>query len=269
MLRTIRKIYNKIFEKGKLMKISTGLTDLDKKLNGGFDCPSVVTIGARPAMGKSALLHGILREMTKNKINFALFSLDCSKAQIAEREEKFYRDEINIPQERIFYLDSIAKIISLMRYLSQDGVKVFAIDYIQLLMNYSNEPYQECSNILNLLKIASLELNVLIILTSQLSRKVEERVSHRPRLTDLKDSGAIEEVSDLVLLILRRAYYDANDKPGRAEIIIEKNRFGQVGSVDLCFDSERISFGNFYPISLSKEEEQEAIERCFTQFMPA
>jgi replicative DNA helicase len=99
-----------------------------------------------------------------------------------------------------------------------------------------------------MLKTRARELNIPIICASQLSRKVEDRAGHRPMMSDLRESGSIEQDADIVIFLLRREYYDPNDKPGMAEVIVGKNRHGGVGSVQLTFVKELVQFRNYTPL---------------------
>jgi replicative DNA helicase len=120
----------------------------------------------------------------------------------------------------------------------------------------------EISEISRLLKNLARELNIPVLCLSQLSRKVEERQGHRPMMSDLRESGSIEQDSDIVMFLLRREYYDPYDKPGQAELIIAKNRHGGVGSVALTFRKELAQFANFTPANIKANEE------AFAAFSP-
>jgi replicative DNA helicase len=132
------------------------------------------------------------------------------------------------------------------------------IDYLQLISGSgtmrSQESRQiEISEISRLLKTLARELNIPILCLSQLSRKVEERQGHRPMMSDLRESGSLEQDSDLVLFLLRREYYDPYDKPGMAELIIAKNRHGAIGNIDLVFRKEFAQFRDYIPIKGEKD----------------
>jgi replicative DNA helicase len=130
------------------------------------------------------------------------------------------------------------------------GIGMLVIDYLQLITGSGSFRTQESrqneiSEISRLLKNLARELNVPILCLSQLSRKVEERQGHRPMMSDLRESGSIEQDSDIVMFLLRREYYDPHDKPGMAELIVAKNRHGGVGSVNLTFRKEIAKFENY------------------------
>jgi replicative DNA helicase len=144
------------------------------------------------------------------------------------------------------------------------GIGFLMIDYLQLISgggSYRNveNRQNEISEISRMLKNLARELNIPVLCLSQLSRKVEERVGHRPVMSDLRESGSLEQDADLVFFLLRREYYDPNDKPGMAELIVAKNRHGGIGSVNLTFRKEIAQFANYKSIealtrSYPKEE---------------
>ena len=139
------------------------------------------------------------------------------------------------------------------------GIGLLIIDYLQLISgsgsNRTTENRQnEISEISRMLKNLARELNIPIICLSQLSRKVEERQGHRPMMSDFRESGSIEQDSDIVMFLLRREYYDPNDKPGMAELIVAKNRHGGVGRVSLLFEKNMHSLSITLPSNMMLEE---------------
>jgi replicative DNA helicase len=114
----------------------------------------------------------------------------------------------------------------------------------------------EISEISRLLKNLARELNIPILCLAQLSRKVEERPGHRPQMSDLRESGSIEQDADIVMFLLRREYYDPNDKPGMAELIVAKNRHGAVGNINLTYRKELAQFANYTPIRAHFPDEE-------------
>jgi replicative DNA helicase len=133
------------------------------------------------------------------------------------------------------------------------GIGLLVIDYLQLISGSGSSRNQESrqneiSEISRMLKNLARELNIPVLCLSQLSRKVEERQGHRPMMSDLRESGSIEQDSDIVMFMLRREYYDPMDKPGMAEIIVAKNRHGGVGSVNLTYRKEIVQFANYTPM---------------------
>jgi replicative DNA helicase len=133
------------------------------------------------------------------------------------------------------------------------NIGFLVVDYLQLLSGSgvyraSESRQLEISEISRNMKNLARELNIPILCLSQLSRKVEERQGHRPLMSDLRESGSLEQDSDLIMFLLRREYYDPMDKPGMAELIVAKNRHGGIGSVNLAFRKEIAQFANFAPL---------------------
>jgi len=116
-----------------------------------------------------------------------------------------------------------------------------------------------------MLKNLARELNVPIICGSQLSRKVEERAGHRPMMSDLRESGSIEQDSDIVTFLLRPEYYDPHNKPGLGELIVAKNRHGKVGSINLTYRKECVQFANYSPIDMAANADN---DEAFSAFSP-
>lgn len=215
------------------MKISTGFKSFDKCTEGGIECPSLIALGGRPGMGKTFFLLTLCLNWEEQKIPYMFISLELSKKQMNKRTDN------QIPEQYLWDSKDFANVDVLCEFIADTSksVKIFVIDYIQLLPKGKYpEPYIEMSEIMNKLKLCSIRNDVCIIISSQLSRKVEDRPRSRPYLYDFRDSGVIEESSDLVLLLYRRDYYDSNDRPNEAEIIVAKNRFGNTASFRLLFD---------------------------------
>jgi replicative DNA helicase len=260
--------------------ISTHFADLDKMLN-GFNNSNLMILAARPAMGKTALALNMAENICfKNRLPVGIFSLEMSADQLVHRlicshsevesdkiktgnlsGMEFQRivASINEMQQHQMIIDDqpglkITDLRARARRMKESfGVGFLVIDYLQLLSgsgSFRNQESRqvEISEISRLLKNLARELNIPILCLSQLSRKVEERQGHRPMMSDLRESGSIEQDSDIVMFLLRREYYDANDKPGMAELIVGKNRHGAVGSVNLTFRKEIAQFANYTPI---------------------
>ena len=139
------------------------------------------------------------------------------------------------------------------------NIELLIVDYLQLLsgsnsFRSSESRQNEISEISRLLKNIARELDIPVICCSQLSRKVEERTGHRPMMSDLRESGSIEQDADVIMFMLRRDYYDPMDKPGLAEVIVAKNRHGQIGDVSLTFRKELAKFANYSPEFIVEEE---------------
>lgn len=153
------------------------------------------------------------------------------------------------------------------------NIGLLIIDYLQLITGSGSFRGQEnrqneISEISRLLKNLARELNIPVICLSQLSRKVEERQGHRPMMSDLRESGSIEQDSDIVMFLLRREYYDPNDKPGMAELIVAKNRHGAVGNINLTWRKEIGQFANYAPMKFQGGVPEEELDRAFSAFSP-
>jgi replicative DNA helicase len=263
-----RRQYYKKQGKPFMTGIPTGFLDLDRETT-VLEETNLVVIAARPAMGKTALAINIANHVCIDQQRpIAIFSLEMGADQLVERflalrtgiaGEKIKRgilsdlDFFKLKQEeevlrsaKLFVHDqncaSITQIAAKARRLKEEeGIALYIVDYLQLMQGggRSESRQYEVAEISRKLKLLAMELKTPFICISQLSRKVEERQGHRPMMSDLRDSGQIEQDSDVVIFIQRRDYYDPNDKPGMAELIVAKNRNGgATPSFPLHFDGK-------------------------------
>ncbi|MDP1879996.1 MAG: replicative DNA helicase [Parachlamydiaceae bacterium] len=286
-------------EEAGITGVPSHFVDFDKMIN-GLNKSNLIILAARPAMGKTALAINIAENVCfKSHIPVGIFSLEMSAEQLVHRiicsQAEVESDKIktgningseyqrivgavNNMQGHVMIIDDQAglKITDLRararRMKESYGIGFLVIDYLQLISgsgaNKTMESRQnEISEISRLLKNLARELNIPILCLSQLSRKVEDRQGHRPQLSDLRESGSIEQDSDIVTLLLRREYYDPNDKPGMAELIVAKNRHGGVGTVNLTFRKEFAQFANYTYMKHGMELDPEA-EMAFSEFSP-
>ncbi len=256
--------------------------DLDRMIN-GLNNSNLIILAARPAMGKTAFALNIAENVCfKSNLPVGIFSLEMTAEQLLHRlicsQAEVESDKIRTGaltgndfqrivsavahmQNRTMVIDDqpglkITDLRARARRMKETyGIRLLVIDYLQLISgsgsNRTMENRQnEISEISRMLKTLARELNIPIICLSQLSRKVEDRTGHRPMMSDLRESGSLEQDSDIVMLMLRREYYDPNDKPGMAEIIVAKNRHGSVGSVHLTFIKELAQFRNHTPLRM-------------------
>ena len=233
--------------------IGTGLRNIDRIIDGVAGGEMIVLAG-RPSMGKSALALQIAINMASSGLSILFFSLEMSFRALIERALK---------QKQVTSLKSLdvvlhkngqtpEKQIAFIRTRKQTHkLDVVFIDYLQLMTtgSKSENRVQEISTISRKLKLAAVSEDVPIIALSQLNRAVENRDKHRPRLSDLRESGAIEQDADVVLLINREDYYRRNENPnapidGNTEVIIAKNRRGPTGIAELVFLDEKVTFGD-------------------------
>lgn len=243
------------------MKISTNFKDIDALIE-GLECPLLVAIGGRPGMGKSFFLLNLCLQWDKELIKYKFVSLEMTKDQIYKKMKNKIKIENFLDSRTIHDIDEFCHFVR-----QNTDTKIFILDYLQLLNTgkYA-DIYEEVSDIMNRLKRCSLENEVCIIFSSQLSRKVEERQGHRPCFSDFRDSGVIEENCDLILFLLRRDYYDVNDKPGICEVIVAKNRFGNIGILNLNFDRNTGMYDECK--NLKKKNFSSENELAFSTFIP-
>ena len=267
----IRYIYN---HPNETTGVRTALIDLDKALN-GLQKSDLILLAARPSMGKTALALNIATNAAAKEKVVAIFSLEMSKNQLIDRilssesgvnsfslktgnlTNKEMNSLINvaITLERYkMYIDDTAGITlmemrSKVRRLKQEcGLDLLVIDYLQLMQGGRQENrQQEISEISRNLKALARELDVPILALSQLSRSVEMRAEKKPQLSDLRESGSLEQDADIVMFLYRDEYYNRDDTGNQniAELIIAKNRNGPTTSIRLQFQKEIMKFQNF------------------------
>lgn len=264
-------------DSGKLRGIPSGFIDLDKIL-GGLQKSDLVILAARPSMGKTSLALDIIRHVgVEERKPVAIFSLEMSKDQLVDRllsaqsgvnlfkirsgqlndnDFELLGEAMGALSEAPIYIDdaSGANIMEVRtkarRLQTEHGISLLVIDYLQLMQGRSSSGsdnrVQEVSEISRNLKILARELNVPVLALSQLSRGVENRPDKVPQLSDLRESGSIEQDADVVMFIYREDMYKGREsrRPNVAEIHIKKHRNGPVGEIDLYFDGEKASFKN-------------------------
>lgn len=274
--------------------ISSGLIDLDKMIN-GLNKSNLMILAARPAMGKTALAVNIAEHVCfKLNMPVGIFSLEmgaeqlvhriiCSQSEVSsdnivkgsitgDEYQKIYSVVQKLKPDTMVIEDQgglkITELRSRARRMKEAyGIKFLVIDYLQLLSGSGNfkgaENRQgEVSEISRMLKNLAKELNIPILCLSQLSRKVEERTDKRPLMSDLRESGSIEQDADIVMFLFREEYYDSNNHPGEAKLIISKNRHGGTGTIKLIFRKEITRFENYTDV----ENEMENIKKYEEQF---
>ena len=281
VINALTKIETAAKSAGTVTGIPTGFIDLDYKLS-GFQPSDLILVAARPSMGKTAFVLNIAQYMAFRKDRcVAIFSLEMSKEQLVNRLfslesqvdaqalrtgkmkdsdwDKLIEGAGIVGKSRMIIDDTPSISISELRskcrkYKLEFGLDCVMIDYLQLMsggVGRKNESrQQEISDISRSLKALARELNVPVVALSQLSRAVESRPDKRPMLSDLRESGAIEQDADVVMFIYRDEYYNKDSEyKNQAEIIIAKQRNGPVGTVNLAWLGQYTKFAN-----LSREE---------------
>lgn len=266
---------------GKEGAINTGFTGIDGKL-GGLKPGDMVILAARPSMGKTALTLNFCLNVAETGKNVAIFSLEMSKEQLTDRmiaatmgvdSWKLHKGELEDEEfakmgdalERLsrsnIYIDdspggNLMEIKSKARRLKMEsGVDFLVIDYLQLMGgNNPMNRVQEISEISRGIKSLARELQVPVLALSQLSRAVESRTTKEPILSDLRESGSIEQDADVVMMLYREDYYDEfTENKGITNVFVRKNRNGPVGQADLKFEKK---FQKFYDVETSREYEE-------------
>ena len=257
--------------RGEVVGVPTGFRDLDE-ITGGLQQSDLIILAARPSVGKTSFVLSLAYNVaTRNQRTVGIFSLEMSRDQLVQRllsmdtkidthrlrtghvgeaELQVVMDSMGRLAAVPIYIEdtpglSIMEVRSKARRLqSQAGVDLIIIDYLQLMAGKRSENrVQEVSEISRGLKALAREINVPVIALSQLSRAVEGRTSHVPMLSDLRESGSIEQDADIVMFIYREELYDANtDKKGIAELHIAKHRNGPIGVVPMRFDAATTRF---------------------------
>ncbi len=276
VLNALDRIEKASKSKGTVTGIPTGFLDLDYKLS-GLQPSDLVLVAARPSMGKTAFVLNIAQHVAfKTNRSVAVFSLEMSKEQLVNRLfslesqvdsqslrtgnlkdsdwEKLIESAGIIGKSKLIIDDtpgiSVTELRSKCRkYKLEYDLELIIIDYLQLMSGSigkrSDSRQQEISEISRSLKAIARELNVPVIALSQLSRAVEQRPDHRPMLSDLRESGAIEQDADVVMFIYRDDYYNKDtDTPNQAEIIIAKQRNGPIGTINLAWLPDYTKFAN-------------------------
>jgi replicative DNA helicase len=267
----LEELYN---NKGNITGIPTGFKDLDFK-TAGLHNSDLILVAARPAMGKTAFALNIAQfAAVHSKVPVAIFSLEMSKDQLVNRvlcceamvdsqrmrtgklEDEDWQKiarALGPLSEAPIYIDdtpgtSIMEIRAKCRRLKlEKNVGLVIIDYLQLMQGRgrTENRQQEISEISRSLKILAKEVNVPVICLSQLSRAPEARTDHRPILSDLRESGAIEQDADIVMFLYRDDYYNPeSEKKNIAEVIIAKQRAGATGAIDLAWLGQYTKFAN-------------------------
>ena len=270
VINALDKIEKASKQKGSVTGIATGFVDLDYQM-AGLQPSDLILIAARPSMGKTAFVLNIAQYVAiHSQQTTAIFSLEMSKEQLVNRMfslesrvdaqklrsgnltdadwEMLIEGAGNVGRSKLIIDDTPGISISELRSKLEHDLKLIIIDYLQLMSGsgrHSESRQQEISDISRSLKALARELNVPVVALSQLSRAVEQRPDHRPMLSDLRESGAIEQDADVVMFIYRDDYYNKDSEmKGISEIIVAKQRNGPIGTVNLVWLPQYTRFAN-------------------------
>ena len=271
MSDTVQTIMKRVQNRGELSGVTTGFTDLNSLL-GGFQKSDLVLLAARPSMGKTALAVNLAVNAAKAGKKVAMFSLEMSKTQIGQRIlasfaqmnlSSLFKGELegqdlvnlitasNELSKYSLHIDDTAAIslielkAKLRRLKMEEGLDLVVVDYLQLMTTGERieNRVQEISQISRGLKAIAKELDVPVLALSQLSRALEQRPDKRPKLSDLRESGAIEQDADIVMFLYRDYVYNKEtENPNLAEVIVSKHRNGPIGVVNLIWKDEYTRF---------------------------
>ncbi len=263
-------------EKEQYMGMPTGFSYLDRVLAGGFHRSDLILIGARPGMGKTSFALNVARNMAMKGKKTLFFSLEMSNEQLAQRiistearivSSKFRTGDMseadwdkialavqNLVKAELYFDDTANITVAEMkaRVRRMKDVDCVIIDYLQLMSDprFKDNRVQEISKITRDLKLMAKDLGIPVVTCSQLSRNTAKTSDHRPQLTDLRESGSIEQDADIVLMLHRESYYQNgpqdnetdNDSANKAEVIVAKNRHGSTETVEVAWNPEFTMF---------------------------
>ena len=273
VIDTVGRVETLYENQGGLTGISTGFRDLDRDTS-GLQKSDLILVAARPSMGKTAFTLNIATYAAMHGHTVAFFSLEMSKEQLVQRMlcseggidsqrlrtgqlEDADWDRLINTADRVskasIYIDDTAGINVMdlrskaRRLKAEHGLDLIVIDYLQLMQGRSkggdNSRQQEISEISRSLKALARELDVPVVALSQLSRSVESRTVKKPMLSDLRESGSLEQDADIVMFLYREDYYDQEtEKKNITEVMISKHRNGPIGSIELFFQKEFTKF---------------------------
>ncbi len=278
---TFARIFERMDQEGTISGLHSGFEGLDA-VTSGFQPSELLVLAARPSMGKTALVCNFSLSIARDeRQGVLLFSLEQSKLELAERflciqaridghklrqgdldeiEQHSLHEASNEMREFPLFIDdtagrTISQIAAVARRIKRRyGIGIVIIDYLQLIeSDDKNLPReQQISTITRRLKFLAKDLQIPVMALAQLNRGVEQREDKRPRLADLRESGAIEQDADIVMFLHRPEAYDPEDRPGEADLIIAKNRNGPIGNVPLVWLREQLRFADRAPEAVSE-----------------
>jgi replicative DNA helicase len=273
---TFDRIFHRMDQEGTISGTPTGFHGLDD-MTSGFQPSELLILAARPAMGKTALVCNFALAVAEHGEGVLVFSLEQSRLELAERllcisakvdghklrqgdldevEQHALMEGANHLRQLNLYIDdqagrTMTHVAGIARRIKRrSGLGLIVIDYLQLIEpEDKNAPReQQISSITRRLKFLAKDLDLPVVALAQLNRGVEQREDKRPRLADLRESGAIEQDADIVMFLHRPEAYDPEDRPGEADLIVAKNRHGPIGTVQLVWLRQMLRFGDRAPV---------------------
>ena len=259
---------------GKLAGVPTGFVDLDR-MTGGLRGGQMIIVAARPAMGKSTLAldfcrsasikHGITSvifslEMSQNDIAMRMLSAESSvfmskmmKGEMTERDWRKVSETTGKISEAPIFVDDSANVTmteirsKCHRLKQQHNLGLVVVDYLQLMTTGKQveSRQQEVSVLSRNLKLLAKDLDIPVVAVAQLNRGPEARTDKKPMMSDLRESGSLEQDADIIMLLHRPEYYNSEDRPGEADIILAKHRNGETGTIRVLFQGHMARFANF------------------------
>lgn len=285
--RAIAEVESRI-GRGEVFGLPTGFIDLDSA-TGGLHAGDLIIVAGRPSMGKTALAINMSENVALAGKSVLVFSLEMGDTQIAHRNlaaigsasvqrvrsgamSDAEWDGITAAMGRLhaarFWIDDAPSLSAAQmhararRIKRQHGLDLIVIDYLQLMTAEGNNRNEQLGDITRRLKLMARDLGVPVVLLSQLSRKVEERTDKRPMMSDLRESGSIEQDADMILMVYREEYYKPETPwKGLAEIGLVKNRMGRTDTVRLVFEGEYSRFRNADPSAIESAARMAAEQR--------
>ena len=279
---TFERIFSRMDQEGSLSGLHTGFSGLDE-MTSGFQPSELLVLAARPSMGKTALVCNFALAVAGSGTGVLIFSLEQSSLELAERflaiqakvnghklrqgeldeVEQYSLEQASLQlRELPLFIDdtagrNVSQVAAVSRRLKRrtGNLGLVVIDYLQLIeseesSNRSITREQQISTITRRLKFLAKDLAAPVMALAQLNRGVEQREDKRPRLADLRESGAIEQDADIVMFLHRPEAYDPEDRPGEADLIVAKNRNGPIGTVNLTWLKEQLRFGDRSPLEV-------------------
>jgi len=261
-IRTIAAVSQSLQERAlrPQVVISTGIADVDAALRGGYRPNQLIVVAGRPGMGKTAYALGLLEGAAAQSHPCLMFSLEMDAEEIVERAAADTERLVRMERAPIYFEDQIFDLegicATIRRSVARNHVRLVVIDYLTLIetTDRNAKVHEKVEKITRQLKRVARQQGVAIVLLSQLNRDLEKRDDKRPKLSDLRSSGAIEQDADIVQFLYRPEVYNSDDRPGEAEIIVAKQRSYRTSTVRVAYRGDQTRFVPFEEREVAVEE---------------